>query len=190
MVAGLRRAESAAFDAAYNFYRPRLWSFLMRLARDRQVAEDLLQETWFRLARHATRLEENTELGGWLFTVARNLFISHRRWVWMDGDRLRELGLWPRRTEDTPFDVATGSETERRVEAAIGALPAKYREVLLLVAVEKFEPSQVATMVGLTPEAVRQRLARARAMIAERLEAKEAAPARAAAGAGGARGAQ
>lgn len=167
IVAGLRRGEGAAFDAAYERYRARLWSFLARLARDRTLAEDLLQETWLRLARHATRLAEDTNLAAWLFTVARNLHTSWRRWSILDGERLRAWRILPRREEDSPFDLASASQIERRLEAAVGALPPRYREVLLLCAVERLDPAEAARILGLSPEAARQRLSRARAMIDE-----------------------
>lgn len=181
LVARLRRGEPEAFDQAYERYRARVFSFLARLTRDRALAEELSQETWLRLARHATRLQEDTELGAWLFTVARNLHVSHCRWRLLDGERLLALAMTrlPGVEEETPFDLASAGETERRLEAALGALQPRYREVILLIAVERFEPAQAARILGLTPEAVRQRLSRARAMLASALEAAETRPTRA-----------
>ena len=56
-----------------------VFAFLLRLSRSRTVAEDLLDETWLRLVRHAAMLRPDTRIGPWLFTVARNLYWSHRR---------------------------------------------------------------------------------------------------------------
>lgn len=178
LVARLRRGDPAAFDAAYDRHRARLFSFLARLARDRALAEELSQETWLRLARHATRLEEDTDLGAWLFTVARNLHVSHCRWRLLDGERLLALAMTRLHAvdEETPFDLASAGETERNLEAALGALQPRYREVVLLIAIERFEPAQAAKILGLTPEAVRQRLSRARTMLASALEAAENRP--------------
>ena len=175
LVQRLKRGDPAAFDAVYDRHRPRLFAFLTRMARRRDLAEDLLQETFVRLATHAHGLDDDTELGAWLFRVARNLFISHRRWAVLDADRLRELGLWPgsRDAPASPFEQTAATETERRLERAIAELPVSYREALLLVVVEHMEPQQAAAVAGITPEAMRQRLSRARAMIAEKLERKE-----------------
>lgn len=169
LVDGLRRGGDGAFEAAYARYRARLHAFLLRLAADPAVAEELLQETWLRLARSATRLAEDTDLAAWLFTVARNLHASHRRWRLLDLERLRALHLWPRGGAPTPFEEAAASDAERRLEAALGRLPAIYREALLLVTAERFEPHQAAAILGLSPEAARQRIARARAMLREAL---------------------
>ncbi len=169
LVAGLRRGEADAFEGAYRRYRARLHAFLLRLARDPAVAEELLQETWLRLARSAMRLAEDTDLAAWLFTVARNLCASHRRWRLLDRERLRALQLWPRGGAATPFEEAAANDAERRLEAALGRLPPIYREALLLVAMGRFEPHQAAAILGLTSDATRQRIARARAMLRKAL---------------------
>ena len=79
LVAALRAGEPAAFDAVYDAFNARLYNFLARLANRRDVAEDLLEETWLRLVVHALRLQPDTRLGPWLFTVARNLHASNCR---------------------------------------------------------------------------------------------------------------
>ncbi len=175
LVRALRAGEARAFDLAYARYRSRIFSFLLRLARRRDVAEDLLQETFVRLAKHARTLAEDTVLGAWLFTVARNLWRSHRRWRLLDAERLRELGLWPSASSVTPLALSEATETERRLEAALLALPEMYREVLLLVAVERLEPQRAAEVLGLRADAVRQRLLRARAMLSQALAKDEPA---------------
>lgn len=169
----LKAGDRAAFDAIYAQYRPRLYGFLLRLTQRRHLAEELLQETWLRLAMHAARLDDDTELGAWLFTVARRLFVSQRRWALLDAERLRELGLWPRTTsQPSPLELSVAGDTARRLERALGELPVTYREAWLLVAVEGMEPQAAAAVLDVKPEALRQRLARARAMLAERLGEK------------------
>lgn len=169
LVVALRAGDPAAFDAAYERYRARLFTFLLRLSRDRAVAEDLLQETWLRLARHAVHLEPGTPLVRWLFTVARNLYISERRWNLLDRDRLAALRLVPARSVALADDLAIEAEAAQRLDVALGELPLKYREAVLLVAVEALEPAAAAAVLGVAPEALRQRLARGRAMLREAL---------------------
>ena len=79
-------------------------------------------------------------------------------------ERLADFELYypmkDRRRAATDSDFA-------RLEAALGQLPAGAREIVLLAVVERLEPAQVAAVLGLRPEAARQRLARARAMLAK-----------------------
>jgi RNA polymerase sigma-70 factor (ECF subfamily) len=170
LVERLRQGDVAAFDVAYDRYRPRIFAFLSRLAGRRDIAEDLLQETFLRLAKHARSLAPETNLSAWLFTVARNLHVSHRRALFVDVDRLLRFGLAPRDAPPTPFERAAGAEAAARIEAAIDRLPAKYREVILLSCVDGLTPAEVAAILGLSPEAARQRLSRARGMIREELD--------------------
>jgi RNA polymerase sigma-70 factor (ECF subfamily) len=171
LLAALRAGDERAFAEAYARYRPRLYSFLARLTGRPALAEDLVQETFVRLARSAAELRADTRLGAWLFTVARNLFSSHRRWALLDLDRLGELRLWAalQPPEPSPFVLAAVGETERRLEQALAELPLVYREIVLLTAVESMTPSEAAAVLGLSAPTARKRLDRARAMLAQSL---------------------
>ena len=171
LVGRLRDGDAAAFDAVYEEHRSRLYSFLARLSRSRDVAEDLAEETWLRLVASGARLRSDTRLGPWLFTVARNLYYSYCRSRALSeaaSDGL--LGLWPGGSpRPSPFEETAARELERRVERSLAALPATYREALLLVAVEGLTPTEAAGICGLAPEAFRQRLSRARAALEREL---------------------
>lgn len=164
IVAGLRRGDPGAFEAAVSRYERRLWAFLCRLCGRREVADELLQETFLRLARGARQLREDTVLSAWLFTVARNLARSHARWSWLDGVRLAELAakLLSREEQESPLQQLAASESARRAERALAEMSTSSREVALLVWIEQMSPSEAASVLGIRPEAARQRLARAR----------------------------
>src|SRR6516225_7575157 len=137
LVSRLRAGDSTAFDEIYIVFNRRLLNFLARMARNRSVAEDLLEETWLRLVSAGEDLRADTRLGPWLFAVARNLYVSYCR------SRVRETAytadlvfLWPSEMPKTPFDLASLSEFEETLEAAIADLRPIYREVILLVGVE------------------------------------------------------
>jgi len=172
LVSRLQAGDRAAFDEVHGALNARLFSFLLRLSRRREVAEDLLEETWLRLVKHAKRLRPDTCLTPWLFTVARNLYVSYQRSRMLEETHAASLiGLWPGGSmQQSPFEETATNETERRIEAALASLPADYREVLLLVGVEGFRPVDAAAVCGISPEALRQRLSRARALLTRRLE--------------------
>jgi RNA polymerase sigma factor (sigma-70 family) len=142
------------------------------LSRRREVAEDLLEETWLRLVSHATRLRPDTRLAPWLFTVARNLYVSYQRSRMLeDAHAISLIGLWPcGLTGASPFEATAANEMERQIEVALISLPATYREVLLLVGVHGFRPIEAADICGISPQAFRQRLSRARALLAGKLD--------------------
>lgn len=173
LLRGLAAGEPQSFDRVYAELRAPLHSFLVRLTGRAELAEDLLQEAWLRLARAAPQLPAGTQLRPWLFTVARNLYRSHRRWRLLDAERLRQLGWLPEVAQPSPFELLAADAAQRALERALARLPLEQREVLLLCSGSGLEPAQVAALLGITPEATRQRLARARAKLRQSLELLE-----------------
>ena len=172
LVGRVRAGDADAFDAIHAEFNTRLFNFLARLSRRRDVAEDLLDETWLRFVDRAHRIRPDTRLGPFLFTVARNLYVSYCRSRLLEEAQTADaIGLWPLGTpRASPFDATVANETGRRIEEAVAALPAAHREALLLVPIEGLKPSEAAAVCGVTPEAMRQRLSRARAAIARHLD--------------------
>jgi RNA polymerase sigma-70 factor (ECF subfamily) len=79
------------------------------------------------------------------------------------------ISLWPGGLPQSPFDLASLNQFETQLEAAIASLPPVYREVLLLVGVEQLRPIDAAAVCGISPESLRQRLSRARALVSRLL---------------------
>jgi RNA polymerase sigma-70 factor, ECF subfamily len=178
LVGCLRTGDPAAFDAVHDAFNGRLYNFLARLSNQRDIAEDLLEETWLRLVKHAPRLRPDTNLGAWLFTVARHVHASYcRSRLLEDSHAAGMIELWPHgRRGTSPFEAVEASETGRRLAAALASLPLAYREAVLLVAVEGMRHSEAAEICGVTAEAMRQRVSRARALLARRLADAEVPP--------------
>jgi RNA polymerase sigma-70 factor (ECF subfamily) len=122
--------------------------------------------------RHAGRLDPDTRLAPWLFTVARNLYISYCRNRALDDAAATEIGLWPSPIAASPFEVTAATMLEGRVEAAIAQLPESFREALLLIGIEGLTPSEAAAICGISGETMRQRLSRARTALARKLDEK------------------
>jgi RNA polymerase sigma-70 factor (ECF subfamily) len=175
LVRRLRVGDAAAFDEVFRAYNRRLLSFLARMTKNRSAAEDLVEETWLRLVSSRQDLHEGTRLGPWLFTVARNLYVSYCR------SRAREhsstpdlILLWPGTLPQTPYEVASGNEFEQRLEEGIAALPPTYREALLLVGVAQLRAVDAAEICGISTESLRQRLSRARVLLTRSLAVTDA----------------
>jgi RNA polymerase sigma-70 factor (ECF subfamily) len=165
LIEGLRRADPLAFETLYEREKAALYGFLLRLARDPHVAADLFQNVWLKLARHAERLRSDSNLRAWLFTVARHEYLSFRRAQALDLSRLLALGLEPQEPDDS-----VERDTRRlALGAALAQLADADREVLLLAGVEGLEAEHAARVLGISDVAFRQRLARARRRLGERL---------------------
>lgn len=171
--ARLSPAHELAFRAAFEEHGPHVFAFVLRLTRDRVLAEDLLQETWIDFVRAFAHLNHARSLRPWLLTAARNRWRMHRRWAWVDPAR------WMIGVPD-PFepDPAPGPEADleasrrvRTLERAIARLSVADREAILLAADEGLTPADRAGIVGLSEAAFRQRLHRARQALQRLIEA-------------------
>jgi RNA polymerase sigma-70 factor (ECF subfamily) len=178
LVARLRAGDGTAFDQVHAAFNTRLFNFLCRLSNRREVAEDLLEETWLRLVTHAHRLRPETSLAAWLFTVARRLHVSYRRSRMLEDAHAPDLiGLWPSGSQGpSPFESLSMSEAHQRVAQEFAKLPLACREALLLVTVEGLRHAEAADICGVTPEVMRQRVSRGRALLSERLSDSPACP--------------
>jgi RNA polymerase sigma-70 factor (ECF subfamily) len=172
IVEGLRRGERRAFSEAFEKYRGRVHAFLRRLSGRADVADDLFQDVWLKLARSAPRLQEDTDLAAWLFTVARNAHVSWRRWSMLDLSRL--VAIDDERacasSAARPDVQLENARALAALENALGSLSAKDREVLLLVGVEGFSNEEAAAILRIRYDAFRQRLSRARGKLAAALD--------------------
>jgi RNA polymerase sigma-70 factor (ECF subfamily) len=176
------RLESEALTHLDALYRTAL-----RLSRNPQDAEDLVQETYLNAFRSLDRFEEGTNLRAWLFRILNNAFISQYRrrkrrpsssledvTEYYLYDHLAEGGASPR-PENPERDVLAllGDET---VLEALEELPVEFRQVELLADVEGFSYREIADILGIPIGTVMSRLYRARRRLQKALwqEAQEA----------------
>jgi RNA polymerase sigma-70 factor (ECF subfamily) len=166
----LRRRDPRGFELAYATHAGPLLGFLARLSGRRDVAEDLVQHVFLRLAERGPELARDSDLRAWLYAVARNAYLSQVRRPPEAGDAALEALSHP--PADVEARLLLGD-----VERALGALRFEDREVLLLVAVDGLERDAVARLLGIDAVALRQRLSRARSRLLAELERLPAAAA-------------
>lgn len=164
---GLRRRDPDLLDHLIEQYHYRLFRYLLYLTGSREAAEDFFQETWVRVIDRGSQYDGRRKFEAWLFTIARNLVIdSRRRRMPSSSDSLVEPGEGPGLEETlaskdpSPADLAAGREESERVGAALGRLPAGYREVLMLRFQEDLSLEEIATVVAAPLSTVKSRLYR------------------------------
>lgn len=159
--------RAAAVMAAYDDHQRDLFSFLLATTRNRQVAEDLLQETFLRLVREtrAGRAPDNQRT--WLFRVAANLAASRGRRLTVAVRAMSRM-----RGPDDAASPESGyleQEQSRELDVALGRLSMDARHAVLLAA-HGFDGQEIAQMIGRTPLATRSLMWRARLQLRELLE--------------------
>ncbi len=164
LVLALRARAPGAFEQLYARCRQPVWGFLCRLAGP--GAEDLFQETWLAVARHAHHIREDTALLAWLFTIARNKYRNGLR-GWVRQSRCaRELGGERAAPSARPDEEVEARRFAERTRDAFARLPEAHREVLCLCVVEGLPATQAARVLSCSENALRKRLSRARRELA------------------------
>lgn len=160
--------QSCAFvEAAWTDHRAPLVRRLTALTRDPDVAEDLAQEAFLRLAREVEAGRAPDDAGAWLHRVAGNLVNSRGRHLTVVDRRAGDL---PRPAAPaTPEAVVLESETSSALKAALDQLSPSDRDALILAAYGYRGP-EIAASIGRTPGATRTLLCRARGKMRGRLQ--------------------
>jgi len=134
---GLRRRDPDLLDRLIEQYQHRLLRYLVYLSGNRELAEDLFQETWIRVLERGHQYDGAHEFSTWLYAVARNLTIDYLRKknpVSLDGlmDDEDRAPLEPADTRPMAWEVVQQHEQAERIGAALVSIPAEYREAVVL----------------------------------------------------------
>jgi RNA polymerase sigma-70 factor (ECF subfamily) len=170
-----RTGDRPALEELIGRHQRRVYRFGLKMCRDPEDAKDVLQETLLAAARTVKDFRGASSVSTWLYTIARSFCIKKRRRSKFAPEQeesldTREPGLEARQVADpsrAPDDELAGRQVEAALERAISGLDPMYREVLVLRDVEGLTAPEVAEVMGLSVEAVKSRLHRARVAVRE-----------------------
>jgi RNA polymerase sigma-70 factor (ECF subfamily) len=168
-VAAARRGDVAALEALLVRYQPHLYRFGLRMCGNEEDAGDVAQESLIAMARSLPDFRGESSVSSWLYTIARRFCIKKRRRGKFAPAREESLDApgidAAQRLADpapSPEQTATNQELHRALTRAIDGLEPAQREVLVLRDVEGLSAPEVAKVLGLSVDAVKSRLHRAR----------------------------
>ena len=168
-----RAGDRPALEALLARHQRSVYRFGLKMCRDEEDAKDILQETLLAVARNVKDFRGASSVSTWLYTIARSFCIKKRRRSKFAPEQeesldAREPGEAARQIADParpPDDTLAGRQIEIALEQAIASLDPMYREVLVLRDVEGLTAPEVGEVMGLSVEAVKSRLHRARVAI-------------------------
>lgn len=150
------------FEALVSGLLPQLYRYAYWLCRDKQLAEDVIQEALLRAWKSIHRLRDDKAAKSWLLTIIRREHARHYERLRPDMVDIDDMDL-----ADSDIDVP-GEDTHRDdLRRLIGRLDAAHREPLVLQVVAGFTCEEIASHMNLTRGAVLTRLFRARKRLAE-----------------------
>lgn len=159
-----QNGDSSAMERLYRMHAPAVHDYALRYSRNRDVAEEVTQETFIRAFRSIGRFRRQSKFRTWLFTIAMN--------------RLRtEMSKRGKRTGDLALDdVEVGVEqatpsgmSKRTLNRALSELPEGYRQVILLHDVMGMEHKEIAELRETSVGTSKSQLHKARAKLRETL---------------------
>ncbi len=181
LVAGLRARRPDAFETMVRVYTPRLLAVARRLVGNDEDARDVVQDAMLSAYRSIDKFEAHSRVSTWLHRIVVNAGLMKLRTrrrkpeesiepllptFREDGHYRNELPAWAAASDET----AERNEMQQIVREAILNLPEAYREVVVLRDIEEQDTAATAAALGITPNAVKIRLHRARQALRTQLE--------------------
>ncbi len=178
----LQQGRDEALDELYRRHYKGVYIFLVRMLSDRHLAEDLLQETYIRVYNNRLKWEPRSKFTSWLYRIARNLSIDEKRRYWnrlvhMDSQTGcnhddSSYSTYLERVEadeDDARELASQASDEECIREAICTLSEEQREVMILNKYHGLSYAEIAEVLDISPESVKQRAYRAHMRLRELL---------------------
>ncbi len=168
---GLKRQDPELLDRLIEEFQHRLLRYLLFLTGNREISEDLFQETWIRVLLRGAQFNGKSRFDTWLFTIARNLVIDlSRKRTMASLDEMSEGGDNERPFEivdhePSPLDQFRSGEDRAEVHQVLVHLEPRSREVLVLRFYEELSLEEIASITGAPLSTVKSRLYRGLASV-------------------------
>jgi RNA polymerase sigma-70 factor, ECF subfamily len=172
LVQAARRGDMRAFERLYRMHSGRVLGLCLRMTRQREIAEDCVQQTFVRAWKNLATFEGRSAFGTWLHRIAVNEVLTNRR---NRGTRSEGTSLPTREEDEDTFEsvadltVAADSGDVMDMEKALATLPEGSRHVVVLQAVYGYSHEEVAEMLGIAVGTCKAQLHRGRKLLRERL---------------------
>jgi RNA polymerase sigma-70 factor (ECF subfamily) len=167
-----RSGDRKALERLLVLEEPRIYAYGLRMCGDPEDAREVLQETMLAVTRHIGGFRGDAKLSTWLFQLARSACSKQRRRLPPTSDG--EVELVDHNAD--PERTASAQQLAELLQRALSRLTETQREVLILRDVEGLSAPEVSEILHLEVGAVKSRLHRARAALAEALDAEQRVP--------------
>jgi RNA polymerase sigma-70 factor (ECF subfamily) len=169
-----RAGREAAYRELIRRYERPIFALLFRMVRDRELAEDLSQETFVKALNAIESYRPEFKFSSWIFKIANNAAIDHLRrreldTLSLDGsphaetpEAMQATALQIGARQESPLDTVEAKELGSAIEIAIGRLRPEYRSCILLRHVEGRAYEEIAEMLDLPLGTVKTYIHRAR----------------------------
>jgi RNA polymerase sigma-70 factor, ECF subfamily len=179
IAAKLRAHDPAVISELFSRYEVKLRRYLWRLTANREMAEDLLQETWMRVVVRGAQFKGDSQFATWLFAIARNLvYDRNRRWIPTTSlDELNEHGdYWQRALPGHPTDQhdrVAAAEQCKLLSHALQSLSPEQRTVIHLRFYQEMSFAEISRRMNAPLPTIKARFYRSLAHLQRMLQAAQ-----------------
>lgn len=166
--------DERSFGELVTRYESKVYSLAMKMLRNPEDAEDVLQDTFLRAYRGIKSFKGNSTFSTWIYRITANSALMRLR-----KKQLPQVSIEDSDERETPISIADwapgpveqllNQEMQKVMDEAINALPPEFRQVFILRDVEELSNADVAEILDLSVAAVKSRLHRARLKVRNRL---------------------
>lgn len=166
--------NTQAFTELFRMFEDTVYSFAFKVCRDREKAEDTLQDTFINVYRKLDQFDGKSKFSTWLYSIVTNNCLMKNRQRKIDTasvsihDDHESKPLQPS-TDPNPLETVMSDELRVKLDNAILSLPVEYRVVFVLRDIEELSAQETGDILGLSVSAVKSRLHRARKTLRQQL---------------------
>ncbi len=161
----IKAGDLAAFDLLYKRYYSRLYRFAFSILKSVEDSENIVQDTFLALLENIHKLEKDTLVKYYIFTIAHNSTISLIRKRLKENKFIEYLRSIQSEEEDPVYSEDEHLELIRKVGSIINQLPDRQREVYLLHRMEKLKYKEIAERLDISVNTVENHISRALKLI-------------------------
>lgn len=176
LIAKFQEGDEYAFDQIVRRYKEPLLNFVFRFIGNSIEAEDIVQDTFYRVYKNKHYYKEVAKFSTWIYTIASNLSKTElrrrrrRKFFSIHNDSSSEKEYELPDSKKGPESNANSIVTEKIIHNAINKLPSKFRQVIILRDVQEFSYEEIASIIKVPLGTVKSRVNRARLRLQEDLK--------------------
>jgi RNA polymerase sigma-70 factor, ECF subfamily len=160
-IEGLRKGDEQIFEELFKAYYAPMCDYCMRYVPDMDMAEEIVQDLFFKLWLRREEVNINTSIKSYLFTAMRNLALNRISQLKIH-DRYHQFVEFQQKTDiDYPTDLMEEQDMERIMKQALATLPPKRREIFEMSRFENLKYTEIAEKLNLSVKTVESQMTRA-----------------------------
>lgn len=153
--------DQKAYSRLFQLYENRVFAVAYKMTKSREAAEEIAQETFLKIWQHRDKLKDVEDPSAYLFTMAYNIIFRLLKKVAKEEKLLQALISNAQYVSNNTDETVLFRERQAIIDKAMQQLPAQRRLIFILSRVQGFKHEEIARMLGISPNTVKNQLASA-----------------------------